>query len=298
MKTRGLFLLMVASVALLFSACEPKDNEKPAPVADFSVSKTQINANETVQYNSTVSNGPVAYKWQFSGGTPSSSTDANPSVVYTTAGQYGATLVVTRNDDAQSATVKKDNVVTVATPAPVADFKADKVAVGIGDKVTLTDLTANGPVTAYLWTFEGGTPATSTIASPSVTYTNVGKYKITLKVTTANGENTVSKADYITVSDNRIKISGKITNVGNQTLTKIRIDNSVDSDLGETTNFGADHSYEILVPRSFLGKTVALHADIDWISVSNPNSTGVGIIGSTIVLAETNTVDWRIPNGN
>jgi len=43
------------------------------------------------------------------------------------------------------------------------------------------------PITGYAWTFEGGTPATSDVANPSVSWTAVGEYDITLVVTNANG---------------------------------------------------------------------------------------------------------------
>jgi thiol-disulfide isomerase/thioredoxin len=43
------------------------------------------------------------------------------------------------------------------------------------------------PITAYAWTFENGTPATSTEANPSVTWATAGEFDITLVVTNANG---------------------------------------------------------------------------------------------------------------
>lgn len=43
------------------------------------------------------------------------------------------------------------------------------------------------PITGYAWTFEGGTPATSTDANPSVTWDAAGEFEITLVVTNANG---------------------------------------------------------------------------------------------------------------
>ncbi|MDD3687881.1 MAG: PKD domain-containing protein [Bacteroidales bacterium] len=43
------------------------------------------------------------------------------------------------------------------------------------------------PITGYAWTFEGGTPATSTDANPSVSWDAAGEFQITLVVTNANG---------------------------------------------------------------------------------------------------------------
>ena len=43
------------------------------------------------------------------------------------------------------------------------------------------------PITAYTWTFEGGTPATSDVANPSVTWDVAGDFEVTLVVTNENG---------------------------------------------------------------------------------------------------------------
>jgi len=48
------------------------------------------------------------------------------------------------------------------------------------------------PITGYEWTFEGGTPATSDVANPSVSWAAAGEYDITLVVTNANGPSTVA----------------------------------------------------------------------------------------------------------
>jgi PKD repeat protein len=83
--------------------------------------------------------------------------------------------------------------------APVADFVADDVTVTPGQTVTFTDLSTHTP-TAWQWTFEGGTPATSTAASPTVTFAEAGSYDVSLVTTNAAGTSqTVSKPQYIVV---------------------------------------------------------------------------------------------------
>lgn len=56
------------------------------------------------------------------------------------------------------------------------------------------------PITGYAWTFEGGTPATSDVAAPSVTWDAAGDYEITLVVTNANGPS-VAATKTITIID-------------------------------------------------------------------------------------------------
>jgi PKD repeat protein len=83
--------------------------------------------------------------------------------------------------------------------APDADFIANNVTVAQGAQVTFTDLSSHNP-TSWAWTFEGGTPATSTAEAPVVTYATAGTYNVSLVTTNAAGTSeTESKTDYITV---------------------------------------------------------------------------------------------------
>ena len=85
------------------------------------------------------------------------------------------------------------------TNAPIADFTANYTNICPGSTVTFTDLSAYSP-TSWSWTFTGGTPATSTVQNPTVTYNTPGTYAVTLVATNANGSDTETKTAYITVS--------------------------------------------------------------------------------------------------
>ncbi|WP_121667971.1 alkaline phosphatase PhoX [Mesonia aquimarina] len=104
----------------------------------------------------------------------------------------------------QSATVVFSLEENLGMQAPETDFTADNVNVAIGETVTFTDLSTNDP-SSWEWTFEGGTPATSTAQSPTVTYDAEGTYKVTLKTTNIAGNSTESKTQYITVSTLGVK---------------------------------------------------------------------------------------------
>ena len=52
----------------------------------------------------------------------------------------------------------------------------------------------------WLWTFDGGSPATSTAQNPVVTYSTGGLYSVTLKVTNGYGDDETT-TDYIQVYD-------------------------------------------------------------------------------------------------
>ena len=80
----------------------------------------------------------------------------------------------------------------------------------IADKTTLEPQSAakfsivNTLSTKVLqWTFEGGSPATSTTLSPTITFANTGSFDVTLKVVNENTNDTLTyvKQDYITVME-------------------------------------------------------------------------------------------------
>ncbi|MCS6935126.1 MAG: PKD domain-containing protein [Chitinophagales bacterium] len=85
------------------------------------------------------------------------------------------------------------------TGAPVANFTATPTSVCVGKSVTFTS-TSTGNPTSYSWQFQGGTPAVSTAANPTVTYNTPGTYNVTLTVSNANGSNTKTQTAYITVN--------------------------------------------------------------------------------------------------
>lgn len=81
---------------------------------------------------------------------------------------------------------------------PVADFTADKTTVLIGNSVNFTDQSTNNP-TDWSWSFEGGTPLTSTVQNPAVSYNTLGTYDVTLTATNNEGSDILTKAGFITV---------------------------------------------------------------------------------------------------
>jgi len=66
----------------------------------------------------------------------------------------------------------------------VANFTADSELICEGSQVQFTDLTysTDSVVVSWAWTFEGGTPATSNVQNPLVTYSNDGVYDVRLAV--------------------------------------------------------------------------------------------------------------------
>lgn len=82
---------------------------------------------------------------------------------------------------------------------PVADFTVDIKTGNAPLQVKFFDLSVNQP-SSWAWTFEGGTPASSTSQNPVISYYTPGTYRVSLVATNIQGSNTSTKNGYITVS--------------------------------------------------------------------------------------------------
>lgn len=82
---------------------------------------------------------------------------------------------------------------------PVVDFTSDVVTVPVSGNVNFQDLSGGIP-SAWLWTFEGGSPATSTEKNPVVAYNSAGVWDVSLTVTNSYGSSSKTITDYITSS--------------------------------------------------------------------------------------------------
>ncbi len=92
------------------------------------------------------------------------------------------------------------NIITSSNP-PVCDFSGTPLTILEGETVAFTDLSTEYP-TSWSWTFAGGTPSTSTLMNPTITYTTAGTYEVTLYVENANGNDAETKTAYVTVNPN------------------------------------------------------------------------------------------------
>jgi PKD repeat protein/subtilisin family serine protease len=133
---------------------------------------------------------PTSRLWTFAGGTPATSTLPNPFVTYNTPGRHSVTLSVT---NAAGTVARTDTgVVVVSGRAPVATISSPTLSVCSGAAVTFSSSVLYCPV-SYLWTFAGGSPATSTALNPrAVTFASAGPHTVTLTVTNPSGSTTTS----------------------------------------------------------------------------------------------------------
>ena len=83
-------------------------------VADFTADKTILAFGEEVHFTDESWGGQlISWNWTFTGGTPDTSTDQNPTVTYNEPGTYDVHLTVT-NEEGETATITKKGYVKVA----------------------------------------------------------------------------------------------------------------------------------------------------------------------------------------
>ena len=83
------------------------------PEADFEANTTSILEGQSVNFTDLSSNSPTSWLWEFSGGSPTSSTQQNPTVVYNNAGNFSVKL--TAGNATGSDTETKINYITVGS---------------------------------------------------------------------------------------------------------------------------------------------------------------------------------------
>jgi len=191
-----------------------------APVANFTGTPLTGGAPLTVNFTDTSTNSPTSWAWTFGDG--GTSTVKNPSHVYTAQGTY--TVSLTAINASGSGSITKTNYITVTAPQPpVAAFTGSPTTVSVGGSVTFTDQSTNAP-TSWSWTFAGGTPGASTVQNPVIVYSTAGTYNVTLIAANAQGSNTLTKTNYITVTSVAYCAS-KGTSQADEWIARVRVAN-------------------------------------------------------------------------
>ncbi len=107
-------------------------------------------------------------------------------------------LIAWIQDDDNKYVLHSASVMLLALQPDVAtaNFTSNETTICEGGAVQFTDL-SGGAITSWDWTFEGGTPATSTDQNPLVTYSTPGVYDVTLYVSDGTTNSTLTNEDMI-----------------------------------------------------------------------------------------------------
>ncbi|WP_193433354.1 endo-beta-N-acetylglucosaminidase [Virgibacillus necropolis] len=100
-------------------------------------------------------------------------------------------------------------------PIPKADFSASQTVAAPGDEIQFFNNSSEATEEVQ-WHFDGATPATSTEKDPVVTYQEEGVYAVTLVAKNSEGEDSLTKEEFITISKDA-------TNIENVALNKTAV---------------------------------------------------------------------------
>lgn len=170
-----------------------------APAAAFTGTPSSGTRPLTVQFTdgSTSGTSPIT-QWQWSFGDGTTSTEQNPVHSFDEAGDFTVALTVT--SAVGIATESKTDYIHVdPSVAPNAAFTATPVSGFRPLTVQFIDASTEGTKVITHWTWDFGDGETSTLASPSHTYTDTGDFTVSLTVQNPVGSDTETKSAYIHV---------------------------------------------------------------------------------------------------
>jgi len=165
----------------------------PIPTPEVA-GETDVCVNNELTYT-TADNSGSTYNWNVVGGDIVNGNGTSEiSVVWTIEGEGSVQVTET---SAESCEGSSEILIVTVNACLSADFSADITDICDGNTVQYTDQSV--AATSWLWTFEGGTPATSTEQNPNVTYHTAGIYDVTLEVSNGSDTETAFEEDMITV---------------------------------------------------------------------------------------------------
>jgi PKD repeat protein len=168
-------------------AAEHVVSSNASPVAGFTHTPGTCSG-QMVQFtdNSQPNGGGNITGWQWNFGDPVSgtgntSTQQNPTHVFTSSGSYLVSEIVINASGCRDTAVQT----VVVSSGPIAAFTSDTACAGMATTFTNLSFSSGGPITQYYWQFGDG--GTSTAMNPVHTYSLAGSFPVSLTVTTQDG---------------------------------------------------------------------------------------------------------------
>lgn len=149
-----------------------------APTPDFASVDNRVCATQTVTFSNLTSGNATSYQWTFPGGTPSSSTAANPTIQYLVKGSYDVTLVATNATGTNSIT--KTAYVLIDSLSPAVVTPGGNSTICKGQNIVLSSQ-AQAPSFTYQW------EKNNVIIPNATSATYIATQQATYRVNVTNG---------------------------------------------------------------------------------------------------------------
>ncbi|MEO0723747.1 MAG: PKD domain-containing protein [Bacteroidota bacterium] len=157
------------------------------PSGSFSFSAEELD----VDFTATAAN-TNSYEWDFGDGNLGMGQQVSHQ--YASNGTYQVTLRLSNECD----TLLLTQEVTVMRALPIAEFITASDTSGCAP-LTVSFINQSSGADGYQWTFEGGTPAMSTLENPTVTYSTAGIYPVELLAFNESGTDQLVVNDMVEV---------------------------------------------------------------------------------------------------
>lgn len=175
---------MAALCSLILAVSCSKSSTKVETEFTYNV-PTEAIAGQPVKFED-LSLGVSSREWTFEDAEPATSKAAVVEVAFKQGGEKAVKLVVNFSDGSQQQADFKVKVLGSLSATIEASGLTPKGCVKSGAEITFSLKDVVGEPTSYNWTFQGGTPATSTEATPKVTWNSqIDDVKVTCEMTRA-----------------------------------------------------------------------------------------------------------------
>ena len=163
-----------------------------------------------------------------------------------------------------------------------ADFYTEKTTVCINEEIEYYDDSYNGLISTWNWTFEGGTPATSDVENPVITYAEGGTYNVTLTVSDGVNEETTVKTNFIEVLPSGVEIPYNETF---ETVTSFPSDDWFISSIDDTEWEMTDEAAAVGTKSAFLHNSIQSEDEIDRLTYSTVDLSSFSAEEDTVVIS-------------
>ena len=173
------------------------NNRPPQPAFGLSASDVDSGAPVTFSSSSTDPDGSIAsYEWDFDGNGTTDATGATVSRSFAHSGTPSVTLTVTDNEGAKRST---SHQVAVRNRPPTAAFNFSPSDPYVGEQVSLTSTSSDsdGSISSERWDLDDdGAFDDATGRHAHVTFSTVGKHKVSLEATDDDGSKTTASTTF------------------------------------------------------------------------------------------------------